>query len=341
MKPFPLHTLILLGVLHHFGSCSECESRCEPKFERVGENVTIKCSITNPDQDGVYLYTQREETSTEERVLYYYKEGKPDGVLTPETPYEGRVEINRDFGDFSVSISNVSEQDSGVYWCRFNKLDVNTISQRTCLFVQSECESRCAPMFVRVGKKVTIKCSITNPDQDGVYLYTQREETSKEETVLYYYGLKQTLTPETPYKDRVETNRDFRDFSVSIRNVSKHDMGFYWCRFNKFDKNTNSTDTFLFVQPEIIHTCKEEGDIKEYKEECVWKKFAYILAGMFIFTLIILVVVLVRMCTDRRNDPPRRQPSNGVYEVMRSNTMTALTNPAYESSKKRIQSQSC
>ncbi|XP_053355254.1 uncharacterized protein LOC128527014 isoform X3 [Clarias gariepinus] len=332
MKPFPLHTLILLGVLHHFGSCSECESRCEPKFERVGENVTIKCSITNPDQHGVYLLTQREETSTEERVLYYYKEGKPDGVLTPETPYEGRVEINRDFGDFSVSISNVSEQDSGVYWCKFNKLDVNTISQRTCLFVQSECESRCAPMFVRVGKKVTIKCSITNPDQDGVYLYTQREETSKEEEVFYYKDRNDIiLTPETPYKGRVEINRDFGDFSVSISNVSEQDSGVYWCRFNKLHKYTVSKRTCLFVQSGT--KCTEERD---------WNQFFYLAVICVMFLIILfLAIVLVKMCTDRGNYRPKQQPSNGVYEVMRSNTMTALTNPAYESSQRRTQSQLC
>ncbi|XP_053355253.1 uncharacterized protein LOC128527014 isoform X2 [Clarias gariepinus] len=334
MKPFPLHTLILLGVLHHFGSCSECESRCEPKFERVGENVTIKCSITNPDQHGVYLLTQREETSTEERVLYYYKEGKPDGVLTPETPYEGRVEINRDFGDFSVSISNVSEQDSGVYWCKFNKLDVNTISQRTCLFVQSECESRCAPMFVRVGKKVTIKCSITNPDQDGVYLYTQREETSKEEEVFYYKDRNDIiLTPETPYKGRVEINRDFGDFSVSISNVSEQDSGVYWCRFNKLHKYTVSKRTCLFVQSGT--KCTEERD---------WNQFFYlaVICVMFLIILFLAIVLTqVKMCTDRGNYRPKQQPSNGVYEVMRSNTMTALTNPAYESSQRRTQSQLC
>lgn len=38
-------------------------------------------------------------------MLYYYK----DGSLTIEEPIRGRVETNKNFRDFSVSISNVSK----------------------------------------------------------------------------------------------------------------------------------------------------------------------------------------------------------------------------------------
>ncbi|KAF5881536.1 tyrosine-protein phosphatase non-receptor type substrate 1-like, partial [Clarias magur] len=170
-------------------------------------------------------------------------------------------------------------------------LPLHTLVLLCVLFYSGSCtvgKRWCEHKLVHVGENVTIKCSITNPDQDGVFLFTQREETREEDKVLYYYAPKQVLTLEIPYsRDRVKINGDFRDFSVSISNVSKFDMGFYWCRFNKLDKYINSSETFLFVQPEIIHTCKGGS-----KEECIWKMFAYILAGMFIFTLIILVVVL-------------------------------------------------
>lgn len=71
--------------------------------------------------------------SKKESVLYYYKEE----VLTTETPFKNRVETNQDFTDFTVSINNVSEYDGGVYWCTFNKLDMYTNSEQTCLLVQS------------------------------------------------------------------------------------------------------------------------------------------------------------------------------------------------------------
>ncbi|KAF5886775.1 tyrosine-protein phosphatase non-receptor type substrate 1-like, partial [Clarias magur] len=61
---------------------------------------------------------------TNETLLYYYNDGK-GGILTPETPYKGRV-----------SFSDVSEQDSGNYWYRFSKLGVYTISERARLLVQ-------------------------------------------------------------------------------------------------------------------------------------------------------------------------------------------------------------
>ncbi|GAA6068475.1 uncharacterized protein si:ch211-188c18.1, partial [Tachysurus ichikawai] len=133
MKHPPLYTLILLVVFLHYGSSSDSDDRCVPLFVTVGETAIIHCSITNKDQDGVYLYRRRDEKGREETMSYYYK----DGTFTPEPDFKGRLETNKDLRNFSVSIKNVSQHDGGVYWCQFNQYDVNTISQRTCLLVQS------------------------------------------------------------------------------------------------------------------------------------------------------------------------------------------------------------
>lgn len=37
-------------------------------------------------------------------------------------------------------------------------------------------DARCVPLFVRVGEKAIIKCSVTKTDQDGVYLYRKCDE---------------------------------------------------------------------------------------------------------------------------------------------------------------------
>ncbi|MCJ8730124.1 hypothetical protein PDJAM_G00114520 [Pangasius djambal] len=144
--------------------------------------------------------------------------------------------------------------------------------------------------------------------------------------MLYFYR-DGTLTTDAPYRGRVETNKDFRDFSVSINNVSEHDGGVYWCRFNKHDLYTFSERTCLLVQSGTIQIDKEEADCKLF---IYWG----VIGGLSVIILL-LVVLLVKLCCDRGNyTPMREQPSNGVYEVMRGNTARSLNNPAYESSQR-------
>ncbi|XP_053493988.1 uncharacterized protein LOC128615714 [Ictalurus furcatus] len=216
MKLVPLHTLVLLSVFLHSGSCSDGDGRCEPLFVHVGENATINCSIPNPDQDGVYLYRQRE--NSRESVSYYFK----DGTLTPAEFVKGRVETNKNFRNFSVSISNVSENDSGVYWCRFNKRDNYIISERTCLIIQS-------------GNNI----------------------------------------------------------------------------FNK-------------------KICRGESECN-----CFMNWIVIVVLSLII---VVLAGLLVKLCCDRGQYTPKQHPSNGVYEVMRGNTVRALNNPAYESSQRHTRS---
>lgn len=43
------------NVLYLF-LCVDDDRQCGFEIVHVGETVTIKCSITNPQQDGVYMY---------------------------------------------------------------------------------------------------------------------------------------------------------------------------------------------------------------------------------------------------------------------------------------------
>ncbi|KAG7327065.1 hypothetical protein KOW79_010466 [Hemibagrus wyckioides] len=181
----------------------------------------------------------------------------------------------------------------------------------------------CTPLFVTVEATAIIRCPVTKNDQDGVYLYRQVAENMEKQTVTYYYQ-EGTLTPEEPFKGRVETNNNFGNFSVFLKNVSKHDGGVYWCHFNKGDIMTDSdTKICLLVQ---------SGTIVVYKEES--KLIFWAVIGGLSFFILFLLIILVKLCHDRGNYTTKQQPSNGVYEVMRGNTGKALINPAYESGRR-------
>ncbi|KAF4080319.1 hypothetical protein AMELA_G00168960 [Ameiurus melas] len=185
----------------------------------------------------------------------------------------------------------------------------------------SDGDGRFEPLFVRAGENATIKCSISNPDQDGVYL--NREKVTSTD-VLYYFK-DGTLTPEDSVKGRVETNKNFRDFSVFISNVSEQDGGVYWCKFNKLDVYTVSEKTYLIVQSGK-KICSRESECNFF--------IYWIVIGVLSLIILVLAGVLVKLCCDRGQYTPKQHPSNGVYEVMRGNTSKALNNPAYESSQR-------
>ncbi|KAK3575663.1 hypothetical protein QTP86_031619 [Hemibagrus guttatus] len=188
-------------------------------------------------------------------------------------------------------------------------------------------DDRCVPLFVSVEATAVINCPVSNGDQDGVYLYRQLDENSNEDTVMYYYK-DGTLSPEPPFKHRLETNENFGNFSVSLKNVSKHDGGVYWCLFNKLDHKTRSERTCLLVQSGTIVVFREESDILEKLI------FRGVIGGLSFFILLLLII-LAKLCHDRGNYTPKQQASsNGVYEVMRGNTGKALINPEYESTRR-------
>ncbi|XP_017336661.1 tyrosine-protein phosphatase non-receptor type substrate 1 [Ictalurus punctatus] len=194
----------------------------------------------------------------------------------------------------------------------------------------SDCDGQFEPLFVQVGENATINCSIPDPDQDGVYFYRQRENTES----LFYYFKDGTLTPVESVKGRVETNKNLRDFSVSISNVSENDSGVYWCKFNKLDSYNNSPRTCLIIQSgnNIFNKkiCRTESECNCFMN--------WIVIAVLSLIVVVLAGLLVKLCCDRGQYTPKQHPSNGVYEVMRGNTARALNNPAYESSQRRTHS---
>ncbi|KAJ8357615.1 hypothetical protein SKAU_G00204090 [Synaphobranchus kaupii] len=85
---------------------------------RLGDEMTVVCSTELSDQDGVYLFSW--SLLEEKKVLYLNKSPLQE---TTHKPFEGRTRSTRTFPKFSVTISNLTENDSGLYWCQYNKFN--------------------------------------------------------------------------------------------------------------------------------------------------------------------------------------------------------------------------
>uniref|UniRef100_A0A4W5PLC6 Ig-like domain-containing protein n=1 Tax=Hucho hucho TaxID=62062 RepID=A0A4W5PLC6_9TELE len=92
---------------------------------KTGEKFTMKCSTTLKDQDAMYLYV-----GLDREVLYYYQQ---DSKLTPRKRYWDRVKTEGPVDQLTITVSNLTIQDTGVYWCvytNFNEITYeNDINQ--------------------------------------------------------------------------------------------------------------------------------------------------------------------------------------------------------------------
>ncbi|XP_064171027.1 uncharacterized protein LOC135243265 [Anguilla rostrata] len=93
---------------------------------RPGEGVTLTCSTTLKGQEALTLY---KTLLKPEKVFYLNRDPLQ---LTVEQPFQGRVATAGEFSALSVTISNLTAIDSGLYWCQYNKYNTHTHQLDEC-----------------------------------------------------------------------------------------------------------------------------------------------------------------------------------------------------------------
>lgn len=90
-----------------------------------GENVTLKCfsagCLSINEGYGMYLY---HDFSSKEEVFYYYSSGSNEKI-TPRERYKNRIQTNGSLENHTVTITDLTVDDSGIYSCVYK--DVTTV----------------------------------------------------------------------------------------------------------------------------------------------------------------------------------------------------------------------
>ncbi|XP_036798504.1 V-set and immunoglobulin domain-containing protein 1-like [Oncorhynchus mykiss] len=89
---------------------------------KTGEKFTMKCSITLKDQDGMYLCV-----GLDREVLYYHRR---DSKLTSRKGYWNRVKTEGPVDQLTITVSNLTIEDTGVYWCAYRNVNKSTLKKR-------------------------------------------------------------------------------------------------------------------------------------------------------------------------------------------------------------------
>ncbi|XP_038568611.1 uncharacterized protein LOC119898545 [Micropterus salmoides] len=106
-----------------------------------GENVTLKCfsagCLSINEGYGMYLY---HDFSSKEEVFYYYSSGSNEKI-TPRERYKNRIQTNGSLENHTVTITDLTVDDSGIYSCVYK--DVTTVHCN----VYTLCVREVAPCF--------------------------------------------------------------------------------------------------------------------------------------------------------------------------------------------------
>lgn len=111
---------------------------------KAGGSVTIECSTAGcctcaSDFTGMFLYKDLERR---DEVLYYHRPSNKSGSkLSPRKRFQNRVQTQGSFMKHNIIISNLSENDSGVYTCVYHKFPdkINAICNVHLLTVYGVC----------------------------------------------------------------------------------------------------------------------------------------------------------------------------------------------------------
>ncbi|XP_044201493.1 sodium channel subunit beta-3-like isoform X2 [Thunnus albacares] len=88
-----------------------------------GESITLKCSSAGclnniKEFVGMYLYRS---VKNRENVIYYHPNPNSVDKITPGIRYKDRIQTNGSLENHTITISNLTTNDSGVYSCVYIK----------------------------------------------------------------------------------------------------------------------------------------------------------------------------------------------------------------------------
>ncbi|XP_078136488.1 uncharacterized protein LOC144536983 [Sander vitreus] len=107
--------------------CVVANAKNNAVWREAGNNFTLKCSSAGclssiEGYDGMYLYHDRDEDHKEQKEALYCH-SYPDSTykITPRKRYTGRIETKGSLLNLTITISNLTVNDSGFYSCVYIK----------------------------------------------------------------------------------------------------------------------------------------------------------------------------------------------------------------------------
>uniref|UniRef100_A0A9J8B0A4 Ig-like domain-containing protein n=1 Tax=Cyprinus carpio carpio TaxID=630221 RepID=A0A9J8B0A4_CYPCA len=206
-----------------------------------GQSVFLSCSVK--------CSARHEPDSKFRWKLPNYREINHTINPTERRLYQGRLHMfDISSGNLSLLISNLTEEDEGLYscWSNENQHKNFSLTVKGCTLSETERE----PETKYTGDSVLLSCSCEDPNtKPEDFRWTHVESSGTE------------VSSETPrYKDRVHTFHKTTpsNLSLLISNLTEDDQGTYRCTVN----HKTSADTRLIVKGCTLSETEREPETK-------------------------------------------------------------------------------
>ncbi|XP_038551966.1 CMRF35-like molecule 8 [Micropterus salmoides] len=203
-------------------NCNKKTDGCQRQFNQTAyrtAKTTIACDYTG----NKYKFFCKQKGSICEDILSTKSSLKSNGTFT-------LTETN---SNFSVSISNVSSHDAGVYWCG---VETHEGSYRAALRkIQLKVNSSITNFttFPAVGQNLTYWCRYPNYTLINKFI-CKGEDPSICEPLL------STQHNKTIGRFSMKEDKNKRKITITVRNVTTDDTGTYWCGAETTDKTRSN-----------------------------------------------------------------------------------------------------
>ncbi|KAJ8401111.1 hypothetical protein AAFF_G00386930 [Aldrovandia affinis] len=183
------------------------------RIAQPGHRVEVECSHDDSSQTVMYWYEQREDSTALRLIGFGYRTGEP----TYEPPFTSRFQLKREsVQKGSLTISNVTEADSALYFCASSFTNGIKFEQTPVRIAQP-------------GHRVEVECSHDDSSYPVMYWFEQREDSTALRLIGFGYNTGEP-TYEPPFTSRFQLKREsVQKGSLTISNVTEADSALYFC----------------------------------------------------------------------------------------------------------------
>ncbi|XP_053309900.1 uncharacterized protein LOC128471928 [Spea bombifrons] len=276
-----------------------------------GRSATIFCNATTKDPiTGVHL--KKRFT----KIMYINK--------NKVNFYGNHLNLSGSVGDFSVTLHNLTEDDTDIYYCDGETVAEEDICGEGTILIVAPKTGKCQDgimqypktILVQSGKLATLRCSITSQEK------ITRVHLLKRHSSIMNIDNFNKVDIRSDFQTNLVLSGTYLDFNVTLNNLTLNDTDLYSCKGEiKAKEDICSEGTMITV---IANNGANNCEV-----EIAIVFFTAILLALTTYS----VFAMVKCYKKRGEIQSARLPQNTVYEDMtqtiRRNTMGHSTSTSY------------
>ncbi|KAM9392217.1 uncharacterized protein KZ484_003712 [Pholidichthys leucotaenia] len=175
-------------------------------------------------------------------------------------------------------------------------------------------------VWKHVGEAVTIKCIVPSDSMNLIV----KKGLDEEIQIFFFDKDKRKSVIFRLFQARLQSDNNFPELSIRIKNLTLNDTGPYWCKYTYLDINYNritskAPGSILLVVTENRNvTMNAVSKCEEPQNEIVL--LSVLICAAVIIVILVCILLILKIKPQRTTVNPRQVPTNDVYEDMQEIT---------------------